>query len=314
MIRNIVEGTKISSTFIDRSFSAYKSPNEMRKRKNKNADEKALLPQEFKPSPYSVIVGRGKHIRATTGNRRLRVLASSHLQEYAHAVDNKAAKTQIVNLVVSLVKDACPSGAFVRRSNGRWWEVSETVAREKVGYVFRDLLHDRYESSSKSKVAKRRREKDETQENLICSVSPATLPIDVSHKKELEPWPLSSNGTVFDEMSEFLIQATPTGHIHPTESDSSSSSGSTAYFYSKCMDTTLHGINGGDLAVLPANGSEEILLASTLLGLLNEQEAEKPLKQKQQPPACLRDSVVYGLLNAPLIECKFVENEKGDFL
>merc|ERR1719281_327531 len=46
---------------------------------------------------------------------------------------------------------------FVRKSkdDGRWYQVDDSVAREKVGYVFRDLLADRYESSSKSKVAKK---------------------------------------------------------------------------------------------------------------------------------------------------------------
>ena len=41
------------------------------------------------------------------------------------------------------------------KEDGRWYEVDDSVAREKVGYVFRDLLADRYESSSKSKVAKK---------------------------------------------------------------------------------------------------------------------------------------------------------------
>jgi hypothetical protein len=40
--------------------------------------------------------------------------------------------------------------------NDRWQEVSEVVAREKVGYVFRDILSHRYRSSSASKAAHRR--------------------------------------------------------------------------------------------------------------------------------------------------------------
>jgi hypothetical protein len=53
----------------------------------------------------------------------------------------------------------CPGGgAFVRLVNGRWNEVGEHVAREKVGYVFRELLHEKYRSSTKSKMARRRHE------------------------------------------------------------------------------------------------------------------------------------------------------------
>merc|ERR1711907_516879 len=121
-------------------------------------------------------IGRGKKIRESTGNRRLRVLAASMLPQYEEAADtdDRAAKTRLVNTVVDLIERACResgnssndhmvdvddfnSVAFVRqgKEDGRWYEVDDSVAREKVGYVFRDLLADRYESSSKSKVAKK---------------------------------------------------------------------------------------------------------------------------------------------------------------
>jgi hypothetical protein len=79
-------------------------------------------------------------------------------------MDNKTAKTQIVNSVVNMIREACPVGAFVRRKDGRWWEAHDAAAREKCGYVFRDLLHDRYESSSKSKVAKRKQQQQQQQD------------------------------------------------------------------------------------------------------------------------------------------------------
>jgi hypothetical protein len=68
------------------------------------------------------------------------------------------AKSEIVSMVVSMVRQNCPNGAFVKRCgpNDRWHEVNESVAREKVGYVFRDILCDRYRSSSASKAAQRR--------------------------------------------------------------------------------------------------------------------------------------------------------------
>lgn len=124
---------------------------------------KKQLPADFKPSDFAVIVGRGKKIRETIGNSRLRVMAGSYLTQYADAMDNRAKKTAIVNAIIGKVKALCShtGGAFVRQSQGRWYEVSDRVAREKVGYVFRDLLHDQYGSSSKSKIAKRRRQQEE---------------------------------------------------------------------------------------------------------------------------------------------------------
>jgi hypothetical protein len=113
------------------------------------------LPLDFKPASYTVIVGRGREPKENIGNKRLRVLAANCLPKYSNATD-KRTKTRIVSSLVSMVRDA-PGGAFVKHGkDGRWYEVNDAVAREKVGYTFRDLLSDRYRSSSKSKVARRR--------------------------------------------------------------------------------------------------------------------------------------------------------------
>jgi hypothetical protein len=117
------------------------------------------LPLDFKPASYTVIVGRGRESKENIGNKRLRVLAANCLPKYSNATD-KRTKTRIVSSLVSMVRDA-PGGAFVKHGkDGRWYEVNDAVAREKVGYTFRDLLSDRYRSSSKSKVARRIQEEE----------------------------------------------------------------------------------------------------------------------------------------------------------
>jgi hypothetical protein len=124
-----------------------------------------LLPSDFKPAPYSVIIGRGKESKEAIGNRRLRVLASTFMDKYADAI-NKTEKSKIVSSLVTMVRDACPTGAFIKLGkDGRWFEVEEAVAREKVGYTFRELLGGTYRSSSFSKVARRnqQRSSQETQ-------------------------------------------------------------------------------------------------------------------------------------------------------
>lgn len=122
------------------------------------------LPSDFKPSNYTVIIGRGKKIREATGNCRLRVIASTFLTQYSKNQRKKHMKTMLVNRVIDIIKHACAKGscdryrsiAFVRETKeGEWFEVDDAVAREKVGYVFRDLLADRYESSSKRKTARK---------------------------------------------------------------------------------------------------------------------------------------------------------------
>lgn len=135
-----------------------------KKGRKKNLTPEKPLPSDFEPSDYTVIIGRGKKIRETTGNCRLRVIASTFLPQYSQNQRNKPMKTILVNKVIDIIKLACAESkcdsdqriAFVRQTKeGQWFEVDDSVAREKVGYVFRDLLADRYESSSKSKIAKK---------------------------------------------------------------------------------------------------------------------------------------------------------------
>lgn len=88
------------------------------------------LPLDFKPTPYSVIVGRGKLISESVGNRRLRVLATTFMQKYSQA-SSKIEKTTTVSRIVEIIQEACPFGAFIKLDDGRWWEVDDHTAREK---------------------------------------------------------------------------------------------------------------------------------------------------------------------------------------
>ncbi|KAL3940732.1 MAG: hypothetical protein SGBAC_004783 [Bacillariaceae sp.] len=122
------------------------------------------LPHDFAPSAYSVIIGRAKECKQASGNRRLRIMATAYLPQYASAI-NRSVKSQVVSHIVSLVRQACGSqgGAFIKKMGKThdgstvWVEVSDSAAREKIGYVFRDLLSDQYRSSSKSKSLNRLR-------------------------------------------------------------------------------------------------------------------------------------------------------------
>jgi hypothetical protein len=60
----------------------------------------------------------------------------------------------------------------VKKFNGRWFEVGDSVAREKIGQCMRDQLHSKYKSSTKAKQGRRKelrelkkeREMDEKEE------------------------------------------------------------------------------------------------------------------------------------------------------
>lgn len=127
------------------------------KKKNRTPKVHKPLPLDFQPSNYSVMIGRAKDCKEAIGNRRLKVFVDLALHDYKNA-KYKMQKTIVVSTIVEKIQDACNNhGAFIKYADGRWWEVDDATAREKVGYALRDLLHDKYKSSSKAKSAVRRR-------------------------------------------------------------------------------------------------------------------------------------------------------------
>jgi hypothetical protein len=151
------------------------------------------LPVDFTPSKHSVIVGRGKEAKQNMGNKRLRELASKFLPQYSNATD-KRSKSRILSSIVQMVHNTSPEGgAFVKHSkSGLWYQVNDAVAREKVGYILRDLLSDRYRSSSKSKVAARRHKELQCQatmtlEERALSMTYSMEPIPAFVESDTEP-------------------------------------------------------------------------------------------------------------------------------
>lgn len=108
----------------------------------------------------------------TPRNRRFRVTVKMHLQDYADA-KGKTEKSQVVSKILELIREASPEGSFVtKESDGRWYEVSDRVAREKIGAQFRDYLHSQYRSSAKSKQARKvgRQELQQYQSRQLSSL------------------------------------------------------------------------------------------------------------------------------------------------
>jgi hypothetical protein len=98
------------------------------------------LPTYFQPGPNTVIIGRKKHCYTSMGNLRLRDIVLLRLLSYSKC--SKKEKTDIVSGIVDMVRDACPGGmgAFVKCDNeGRWFEVSEIIARDRVASIYRDF-------------------------------------------------------------------------------------------------------------------------------------------------------------------------------
>ena len=90
------------------------------------------LPHGFQPGPRDVICARGKRALESEGNRHMRTLVDERLDEYCKAT-TKIAKSVIVSEIVDSVREASPNGGFVKEIDGRWFEVGDNIAREKIG-------------------------------------------------------------------------------------------------------------------------------------------------------------------------------------
>lgn len=138
-----------------------------------SAGTKGIIPSEF-----DVLCGRGNISLKHMGNKRLRYLVEDSLRDYARA-KSKIEKSVVVSRIIDQVADGSVrgnelshGGMFLRKNNkSRQWEVvSDRFAREKVGQLLRDALHDQYRSSTASKKERRRVEVAEHDSQLMSII------------------------------------------------------------------------------------------------------------------------------------------------
>eukprot|EP00538_Stauroneis_constricta_P011667 CAMPEP_0119556206 /NCGR_PEP_ID=MMETSP1352-20130426/8224_1 /TAXON_ID=265584 /ORGANISM="Stauroneis constricta, Strain CCMP1120" /LENGTH=355 /DNA_ID=CAMNT_0007603119 /DNA_START=158 /DNA_END=1225 /DNA_ORIENTATION=+ len=162
------------------------------------------LKPEFEPGPFDVICARGKDAREHVGNRRMRLTIEVSLDRY-RAASTKHEKSNIVWRIIDAVRNQSPDGGFVKFKDGRWHEVGDHWAREKIGQSFRDRLHMNYKSSSRAKTIRKKK----TQ-----ATSAADTPIDILHHNNGEDvnehlMKVSSNLFASDseDFTKLLVQA-----------------------------------------------------------------------------------------------------------
>ena len=66
------------------------------------------------------------------GNVAFRTYIENSIETYAEAT-TKLEKSIVVSKIVEAIRSASPEGGFVKKENGRWYEVGDHMAREKVG-------------------------------------------------------------------------------------------------------------------------------------------------------------------------------------
>eukprot|EP00980_Cylindrotheca_fusiformis_P031351 scaffold26214_cov142-Cylindrotheca_fusiformis.AAC.2 len=101
------------------------------------------LPESYEPGSWEVLCSGGKKSFDHIGNRRFRICIANNLRTYENA-KSKHQKSLVVTTIVDAVKESSTQerGGFVRRdpATGRWFEVEDKIAREKVGHALRDAI------------------------------------------------------------------------------------------------------------------------------------------------------------------------------
>jgi len=117
---------------------------------------------------------RGSQVVNHPGNICYREIIRSKLPEYSRA-STRVEKSSIVTSMIDQVRDSNGGGFIKKRRNGKkqaWYDVGDNVVREKTGQALRDLLHDKYKSSTKQKKERRKAAIAKVEGVLSMDISP----------------------------------------------------------------------------------------------------------------------------------------------
>ena len=117
--------------------------------------EPQTMPASYSPGANDIICGRRtKQSQAHAGNIRFKDLIRSNIQNYQMA-STMASKSLVIISIVDTIRDAANRGYLVKedKSTGRWIDIGDRHAREKVGFAIRDLI--KAKKKSQARQAKR---------------------------------------------------------------------------------------------------------------------------------------------------------------
>lgn len=145
------------------AYSADKTYNGNQKCELKSLHEgSSVLPSDFSPGEYDVICARGNIAKSHSGNVFYQSIIEDTAPRYGSS-EGKLSKSIIVSAIIDTIRRLSPRGGFVKPAGGKWIEIGNQNAREKVSQALRDQLHSQYRSSASSK----RRKKDEVNAKML---------------------------------------------------------------------------------------------------------------------------------------------------
>jgi hypothetical protein len=111
-----------------------------------------ILSEDFEPSEYDVLCGRGHTYAARPGNVFYNKIVIEHIQAYMGA-SNRLEKSVVV---VRVVRQILSTGArFVKmdKSTNRWYAMTSEQAHDKTGHAIRDVIRRQQKLSCSSTMA-----------------------------------------------------------------------------------------------------------------------------------------------------------------
>lgn len=92
---------------------------------------RTALPFGFSPGPFDVICLRGGVAASHPGNARYKHILEMNLPAYTQA-ESRSSKSEVVSTIMNMICSSSLDGGFVTLKDGRWYQVTEAFAREKV--------------------------------------------------------------------------------------------------------------------------------------------------------------------------------------
>lgn len=225
------------------------------------------------------------------GNKYLRAVVFNNIRAYTET-ECRRSRGIVVQKIVQYIRDCCRRftdggdvsvlgasgsdqgekaeqtqpivGAFVKFEDGQWWEVSNSVAREKVAATFRDFLHDRYKSSTRNKVAKRRAVNETARQREMMKLSkvPLVASTDVApHNEPRHQATKKDDGDSHVDFGTFLLESdnlvdfsnSTIGEEAPFTAETWWSSGSVSSSPSDPLQNDSHLMMGNDAHTMAAS-------------------------------------------------------------
>jgi len=235
---------------------------------------------------YLILDTDASHATTTAGNKRFRDAVSSSLETYMQA-ETRFEKASVVHKIVDDIRKE--GGQFLKKnlSTGRWVQLNEQQAKEKVGHAIRDAVNAYENKLNKVKL------KEHAQKQFRSSNSPASLSVSLpsSYARMTTQDTAATSADLHGSSSSGLGLSASSGLSHLSESFSmlpshpyqTASSASDSYAQRQQQQQQRHGrdpLHMQQTNVSPFQQQQRPSPPPPPLGSLSPQEQQQHLQQQ----------------------------------